>query len=211
MAKTARGYDLHELLSALQKDIRRNKEYEAVFWAAELESFNPEALWNRLEVIASEDIGPACPIMPVIIETLRKQYDKFYEKDERRLFLTNAVAILARSKKSRVTDDLLNIVYGLIQHEDLRLPIPDYAFDKHTSKGKRIGRGFEHFYTVATKLVDEAFENPYSEKAKEILSSSMENLNQNSRGKRKWTNVSNFWRWFQLWKQWRLDKSFTAN
>lgn len=169
MAQTARGYDLHELLSALQKDIRRGKEYDAVFWAAELESFNPEALWNRLEVIASEDIGPACPTMPVIIETLRKQYDEFYEKDERRLFLTNAVAILARSKKSRVTDDLLNVVYGEIQHENKKLDIPDYALDKHTLKGTIVGKGYDYFFTEGTKLENEAFENPYKEKAKEIL------------------------------------------
>jgi replication-associated recombination protein RarA len=169
MAQTARGYDLHELLSALQKDIRRDREYEAVFWATELESFNPEALWNRLEVIASEDIGPACPIMPVIIETLRKQYDEFYEKDERRLFLTNAVAILARSKKSRVTDDLLNVVYGEIQHEDKRLPIPDYALDMHTLRGTMKRKGIDDFFTEGTKLENEAFENPYKEKAKEIL------------------------------------------
>jgi replication-associated recombination protein RarA len=72
--QTQRGYDFHELLSALQKDIRRGNEYEAMFWAAELESFNPTALWNRLKVIASEDVGCANPLMPILIETLRRQY-----------------------------------------------------------------------------------------------------------------------------------------
>ena len=55
MPKTKGGYELHELLSALQKDIRRVKIYPAMFWASELKSLNHKALWNRLRVIASED------------------------------------------------------------------------------------------------------------------------------------------------------------
>ena len=42
---------MHEVLSAMQKEIRRCKEYDAVYWAVELESFNPtgpKTLWNRL-------------------------------------------------------------------------------------------------------------------------------------------------------------------
>ena len=42
--QTPKGYDLHEVISALQKEIRRGNEYEAVYWATELESFNPKAL-----------------------------------------------------------------------------------------------------------------------------------------------------------------------
>jgi replication-associated recombination protein RarA len=56
---TRKGYYLDEVTSALQKEIRRCKEYEAVYWALELESFNYKALWNRLKVIASEDVGLA--------------------------------------------------------------------------------------------------------------------------------------------------------
>ena len=55
--KTKGGYDLLETLSALQKEIRRGKEYEALFWAVELESLNSKALWNRLRVVASGGIA----------------------------------------------------------------------------------------------------------------------------------------------------------
>jgi replication-associated recombination protein RarA len=87
--QTQREYDFYELLSALQKDIRRGNEYLAMFWAVELESLNAEALWNRLIVIACEDIGPANPLMPLLIETLKKQYFDAREKedDSYRLFL----------------------------------------------------------------------------------------------------------------------------
>lgn len=171
MDLTARGYDFYELLSALQKDIRRGKEYEAMFWAVESESFNPKALWNRLIVIASEDIGPANPLMPVIIETLKKQYfDAVESKNEsRRLFLTNAVVNLVRCKKSRITDDLLHVVYGEIKFENKKLELPDYALDMHNLRGKKMGRGLEYFFNEGNKLENEAFENPYTEKAIEIL------------------------------------------
>jgi replication-associated recombination protein RarA len=91
------------------------------------------------------------------------------ENNSYRLFLTNAILILCRSEKSRVTDDLLNVVYGEIQHEDKRLPLPDYAFDMHTSRGKRMGRGYDYFFTEGNKLSNEDTDNPYTEKAREML------------------------------------------
>jgi len=171
MPQTQRGYDIYELLSALQKDIRRGNEYQAVFWAVELESFNPTALWNRLRAIASEDIGLADPLAPLTIDVLKKEYydARGREDDSYRLFLVHAVLFLARSPKSRIVDDLLNVVYGQIQHEDKKLAIPDYALDMHTSRGIRMGRGFDYFFSEGNKLKNEPFENPYTEKAKEML------------------------------------------
>jgi len=171
LSQTPRGYDIYELLSALQKDIRRGNEYQALFWAAELESFNSKMLWNRLQVIASEDIGVASPFAPLLIDVLERKYDDARKRnnDSYRLFLTHAVLFLARSRKSRIVDDLLNVVYGEIQHEDKKLSIPDYALDMHTLKGKKMGRGLEHFFSEGTKLNKEPYENPYTEKAKEIL------------------------------------------
>jgi replication-associated recombination protein RarA len=86
---TARGHDIYELLSALQKDIRRCNEYPALHWAIELESFNAKMLWNRLKIITSEDIGIANPIATLLIDTLEKQYFEAVEKknDSSRLFL----------------------------------------------------------------------------------------------------------------------------
>jgi replication-associated recombination protein RarA len=172
MPQTQRGYDFHELLSALQKDIRRGNEYQATFWAVELESFNPTALWNRLRVIASEDIGLAESLAPLIIDVLKKEYydARGREDDSYRLFLVHAVLFLARSPKSRIVDDLLIVVYGQIQHENKKLPVPDYALDMHTSRGIRKGRSYDHFFSEGNKLKNEPFENPYTEKAKEILS-----------------------------------------
>jgi len=137
---------LFELLSALQKSIRRGLEYEALHFAACLEKeYTPSHAWNKLKVIASEDIGCANSNMPILIETLEKQY-KEANVEEKPLFLSNAVITLCKSPKSRIADDLLNVIYGEIQHENKKLPVPDYALDKHTLKGRKMGRGWEHFF-----------------------------------------------------------------
>jgi len=115
MANTKHGYDHYELLSALQKCIRRGLEYEAVHFAMELEEFNPTMLWNRLRIIASEDIGPANPQMPLLMDSLQKAYSTEKSKigeSNSSLYLINAVVCLCFSQKSRITDDLLNVVYA---------------------------------------------------------------------------------------------------
>lgn len=168
--KTNRGNDVFEVKSALQKEIRRGNEEHAMFWAWELESFKEIMVWDRLRVIASEDVGIASPFVTMAVETLRKQY--FETKgDERRLFLAHAVIMLAKTPKSRIVDDLLNTVYLEIKHENKKLNIPDYALDKHTLRGIKMGRGWDHFFTYGCKLENETktFKNIYTERAKELL------------------------------------------
>lgn len=172
MANTKHGYDHYELLSALQKCIRRGMEYEAVHFAVELEEFNPTMLWNRLRVIACEDVGPANPMMPILIDVLQKNYlaekSKLSESSYK-LFLVNAVVCLCFSQKSRITDDLLNVVYTERDAETKLLPIPEFALDKHTARGKAFGKGIDDFFTEGNKLENEAFVNRYTERSKELL------------------------------------------
>ena len=164
---TPKGYDLHEVISALQKEIRRCNEYEAVYWAVELESFSARVLWKRLRVIASEDIGMADPQAAILIDTLERNYFAALDKkgNQNRLFLVHAVLHLARSPKSRIVDNLLTVVYN----DQKKLEIPDYALDKHTFRGKKMGRGWDHFFEEGAKLVNQTLEDPYEDKAKDIL------------------------------------------
>ena len=167
---TPRGYYLDEVISALQKEIRRGKEYDAVYWAVELESFNSKALWNRLRVIASEDVGVAEPHAPLIIDALESMYNyaKEKKKEEYRMFFVNAVSILARAPKCRVADNLTITVYGDIKLGK-RLEIPNYAIDKHTFRGRRMGRGIKHFIEEGSKIENEGVDDPYKENAEEHL------------------------------------------
>ncbi len=49
--KTENGYDFGAVISALQKDIRRGNEVEAMYWCLELYRRYHNALWTRLRVI----------------------------------------------------------------------------------------------------------------------------------------------------------------
>jgi replication-associated recombination protein RarA len=165
-------YEWDELVSALQKDIRRGNEYEAVFWATKIETANPKGLWNRLRVIASEDVGLANSNATILVDVLEKQYRTFREAEERektekgryRLFLVHAVLFLARSPKSRMVDNLLITVYD----DKRKLEIPNYAKDMHTLSGIKMGRGYKHFFEEGAKITNKTIEDIYEDKAEEI-------------------------------------------
>jgi replication-associated recombination protein RarA len=179
--QTPRGYYLDEVISALQKEIRRGKEYDAAYWAVELESFNEEKavgakiLWNRLRVIASEDVSIAEPHAPLIIAALKEAYcDAVKRKDTAyRLFFVHAVLFLARSRKCRIIDDIDVVVKGNIKFTNELLPMPDYAIDMHTHRGRMNGRvgtnGVKHFLEEGAKLKNEVFKNPYKKSSGECL------------------------------------------
>ena len=151
---TQRGYAFAEVASALQKSIRRGLEEDALYWAAELDrSGYGQYVWKRLNMITSEDVGLAEPHLPA---TIRALYDTWTEtrkkKDERapeRMFMVHAVLLLVRAKKSRICDHAK--MWAFSDHIEYR-EIPDVALDKHTLRGKRMGRGFEHFFTEGQHL-----------------------------------------------------------
>ena len=111
-----RGYNLDEVISVIQKEIRRGNEYQAVYWALELESFNSKVLWNRLKIIATEDVGLANPTIPLLIFVLEKNYFDTYKRKNNldKLFLIHAILLLSRTPKSRIVDDLFK--YNKLRH-----------------------------------------------------------------------------------------------
>jgi len=65
------GYKLDEVVSALQKEIRRGNEEQSLYWALELaESGYLKLLMTRLQVIASEDIGLADSNAAILINSM---------------------------------------------------------------------------------------------------------------------------------------------
>lgn len=155
-----KGYDFFEVSSTVQKAIRRNDEEVALYFTVEMfNSGYDEYLWERLMIITSEDVGLAEPNIAANINALYQMYSvlKKKKKDNRpeRLHLINAVVQLCRAKKSRHIDWLVIRVWR--EHDAVSMPIPDYAYDSHNQKGKRMGRGLDHFYNESTKL-DNHFE-----------------------------------------------------
>ena len=78
--------------------------------------------------------------------------------------------MLSRSPKSRIVDDLFATIDSDIKDYNKKIEIPDYALDKHTFRGKKMGRGNKHFLEEGAKIVNEKGENPYKKLAiKRIL------------------------------------------
>ena len=154
--KTKNGYDLFEASSAIQKSIRRGDEETAMFFVTELwMSGYDEYAWKRLKIMSSEDVGLAEPNISANIHALYQMYLEQTKKTDgkhnpERLFLTHAVLMLCRAKKSRLVD--WTLVKNWRAHEAELLAIPDYALDKHTQRGRRMGRGFKHFFEEGSKL-----------------------------------------------------------
>ena len=133
---------------------------------------NGRLRWKRLRIMASEDVGPAEPTLAATIEALYHTYsDLKKKKDEahapQRLQLVHAVILLAQARKNRIVDHAL--IHHFTNHARLKRPIPDFALDKHTAAGKRLGRGDEHFFAEGIKLENESGEDPYRELARQTL------------------------------------------
>jgi replication-associated recombination protein RarA len=149
LVETTHGFRADELISTFQKSIRRGLvenaalvAYELYVTSAELE----EHLWRRLEVISVEDIGLASPQAPVVIDALYRMHARTARgTGDRFLFLLHGVRLLAGSTKDRSTDEMANWITRVVESGE-RLPeIPDVAYDMHTSRGRELGRGIDHF------------------------------------------------------------------
>jgi replication-associated recombination protein RarA len=170
---TVNRHSLPEVVSALQKCIRRGLVDDALYWAVDMSLTGyDEYCWKRLRIMASEDVGPAEPHLPATIAALYATYTELKKKkDDRhapqRLQLVHAVILLAQARKSRVVDHALIHHFG--NHAQLEREIPDCALDKHTIRGKAMGRGAEHFFAEGIKLANEAGEDHYKELARATL------------------------------------------
>jgi replication-associated recombination protein RarA len=149
--KTTRGYQLGEVISALQKTIRRGDERLAGYFAMELFESGFEAYaWRRLLTISAEDCH-GC-----ITQEIKALYDsaalvKKTRKTPERIFLAKAAVVLAAAKKCRDADHMSCLMYDKQLPTDAvvrraidsarseRVDVPDYAYDCHTSRGKAQG------------------------------------------------------------------------
>ena len=170
---TSGGYVLSEVISALQKEVRRGNEREAMFWALECIPRYEAYLWRRLCVIVNEDIGPANPMLLLIVPLQRSLFMELREESRdgpARLVLANVILMMCRSEKSRVSDHFQCAIHQARVQGKLKLEVPDHALDKHTGRGRRLGRGWDHFKEVGTLLVNEAesVPDPYRDEAFEL-------------------------------------------
>ena len=157
--RTWHDFPADEVISALQKEIRRGRSenatllaYEMYITSAELEKY----LWKRLLVISVEDIGFGNPQAPVLVNNLYQMRGVFdRSENDRLLFAIHAVRVLCESPNDRSTDEMINWIILGTADGSLRPEIPDYALDKHTARGQAMGRGDRHFWEEAARLSPE--------------------------------------------------------
>lgn len=159
--KTNKGYDFYEVASGLQKAIRRGDETYAGFFALEMFPRYYKYVWKRMLTISAEDCAGA------ITQEIIALYDAFMiiNKGKRsdklggRIFISKAVLLLCEVKHNRDSDLLSNYIYdkkvGITDErlneymeriDNLNLEIPDYVYDVHTLKGKRMGKTKQDFF-----------------------------------------------------------------
>jgi replication-associated recombination protein RarA len=157
--KTANGLAADQVISALQKEIRRGETENAALLAYEMQITSPaleDYLWQRLMVISVEDVGFGNPFAPVVINALYQMLQTFDRNmGERKLFAIHAVRYLCSSQKDRSSDEMINWILRASAHGQVSPQIPDYALDKHTAAGQAMGRGDRHFWEIGAQLKSE--------------------------------------------------------
>ncbi|WP_052702795.1 hypothetical protein [Paenibacillus beijingensis] len=153
---TRNGIPGDEIISMLQKSIRRGLEEEALTAAYEMYITSPqfeEKLWRRLQVICVEDIGFGDLNAAVLVNTYNQLRQSFpYGDGDRPIFFIQAIRYLCRCKKERSSDCIKNILIS--DFENGKKPVvPDYALDVHTRRGKAAGKDVAHFLEEASKVI----------------------------------------------------------
>lgn len=163
----------YETISAMQKSVRRGMEVEAGRYFFEMAEAGFYSLAvNRLRVIAYEDVGLSDSQAVMFVETALQQASAWYKGKNGawRLAASNAILALCRAQKTRLADHFTAVCLG--RNAENLLEIPDYALDKHTRKGRMMGRGLDHFRQEGALLTNRAnIPDPYEEEAYAVWNS----------------------------------------
>ncbi len=156
--KTRNGIPGDEIISMLQKSIRRGLEHNALSAAYEMYITSPQfedKLWRRLLAISVEDIGFGDVNAPQLVYTLNNIRKEFpYTDGDRPMFFVHAIRYMCKLPKERSSDNVKNMLIKDFSH-GRTVEIPDYAYDLHTVKGRAMGRDEIHFLTEASRVIPE--------------------------------------------------------
>ncbi len=119
-------------------------------------------LWDRLTIIAVEDVGFGESNAPILIHTLWQMSQRFGRHEgDRYTFAIHAARYLATRQKDRSSDEMHNWLRHAVEKEGLWSEIPDYALDMHTARGIAMGRDLQYFLEVGAQTNPEL---PHREK-----------------------------------------------
>lgn len=172
-AKTRNGFVLAEITSSLQKSIRRGWTEQACEFAYEIYISSPlllDQLWARLMTISVEDIGFGNrEVMGKVYQLNEIRKNFAYKSVDQPIFFIHAIRLMCESEKDRSSDLLKNIIIKKFAMGYVP-KVPDIALDKHTNKGRAMGRDSFHFFHEASQVFPQAkVDNDYKERYEEIL------------------------------------------
>ncbi len=142
-----RGIPVDQLVSVLQKEIRRGNVDNAVLAAYEMLSTSAdvtEHLWRRLKIIAVEDVGMGEPLAPLLVNCLHENFRAVPDGDT--MMAVHAVRLLAAAPKDRTSSEHAYLVAAKVERGELVVSVPDYALCVHTRAGQEMGRGLMHWW-----------------------------------------------------------------
>jgi replication-associated recombination protein RarA len=147
---SVRGYPADELISTLQKSIRRGDTQLALLVGREMFESSAdleEMMWARLNVVSCEDVGDGSYAEPVVVNSLYLMHLRLDRSfGDRWLFATHAIRFLSERTKDRTSDELANLTMHLINASEKPFEIPEYALDVHTRRGQLAGRSVDDFW-----------------------------------------------------------------
>jgi len=186
---TADGTVVDVARSAAQKTVRDGDEWKGCYWIRQL-YFVGYDVWKALAIFAVEDVGIADLSVKTHVLELKQAADMCKPKDHRPslqcvkdkcknhpdlLCVLEAMQICCRAQKCRAADDAAiwfreNPTYkpptpeetAALNRDDLAKPlIDDKVIDQHTAKGRKMGRGIEHFKAKGAKLQNKSNVIPF--------------------------------------------------
>jgi hypothetical protein len=125
---------------------------------------------KRLEIISHEDIDTqADPAIVPFVATAVAQAMRWYDAEKpgaSRMAIGNAIRLMCRARKSREGDHFGAAIGLRAQLEGFAPEIPDWANDRHTIAGKKLGRGLDHFRKEGARLIPPPTgDDPYEDEA----------------------------------------------
>jgi len=149
---TKNGHDFWEMLSLLQKAIRRNDYKNAGAAANELFPKHRNSIWDTIYTVFAEDCFPCSGVGETLI-ALKQMQDDFTKRGKPgKIFISRAICLVCLCLKNRDA-----AFYGCNYFHDANHPeleenreqdfetipltsIPPWTFDVHTLKGKMAGK-----------------------------------------------------------------------
>ena len=149
-----------DVLSCLQKAIRRNEERLAMTCAVELMASSKNYFSmciNRLRIILHEDLAVVdnptliCAVELTIQQVELIRYDPA-KASKCRMLIGTVIRMMCRAPKSREGDHF-HVAVGRPVINGVAPVLPEWTYDKHTSVGRRQGRGLAHFRESSCLLI----------------------------------------------------------